>query len=66
MKCYRCEVCGKPIDNDVNGSKLCIPVIVGTSGGSSSHCWCVCDDCRDDFLERSAKVLRETETKSLQ
>lgn len=65
MKCHKCEVCGKPIDRGEKDVKLCIPVIVGTGSGSSPHCWCVCDDCKDEFLLRSARVLEETETKSL-
>ena len=65
MKCLKCEVCGKTIDRVENGAKLCIPVIVGTGSGSSAHCWCVCDDCKDEFLRRSARVLQETDIKSL-
>ena len=65
MKCHKCEVCGKEVDRAETGSKLCIPVIVGTGSGNSTHCWCVCNDCKDEFLRRSAKVLQETDIKSL-
>jgi len=59
MKCQHCEVCGKPIGVDGDGVKLCLPVIIGTEGGDTRHCWCVCDGCKEEFVKRSAKVLQE-------
>jgi len=59
LKCQSCEACGKPIEVADDGTKLCLPVIIGTEGGDSRHCWCICDDCKQDFIKRSAKVLEE-------
>lgn len=59
VKCQHCEVCGKPIELDGQGARLCLPVIIGTAGADTRHCWCVCNDCKDDFVKRSAKVLKE-------
>lgn len=58
MHCYRCDNCGKIIEKG-KGSEFCLPVIVGTPDGSARHCWCVCEECRPQFLKRTAKVLEQ-------
>lgn len=65
MKCHKCEVCGKEVERDLSGVTLCVPVIIGSGGGDTANCWCVCEDCKDEFLQRSAKVLQEIDIKSL-
>jgi len=60
MKCYKCDVCGRPFDPDAKvTTKLCVPIPVGTRSGDSDHCWCVCNDCKAEFASHSLKVLRE-------
>ncbi len=59
MKCQKCAVCGELIKAKENGTKLCLPVIVGTASGESRHCWCVCDGCKGDFVKRSARAIKE-------
>ena len=49
VKCKKCEVCGQPIGVSEAGVKQCLPVIIGTASGDSRHCWCVCDDCKEEF-----------------
>lgn len=57
MKCNVCEVCGKKI-YEAN-MKLCIPLPVGTYDGASQFCWCLCDECKGHFIQRSHRVLEE-------
>lgn len=58
MQCYKCDVCGKVLQKS-GVSVFCLPVIIGTPDGKSRHCWCVCSECRPQFLNRTVKVLEE-------
>lgn len=57
MKCVACEICRtKLFEGDL---KLCIPLPVGTYDGVSQFCWCLCDECKMHFVQRSHRVLED-------
>ena len=53
LKCLKCEICGKPIE----GGKFCIPFPVGNAQGKSDLCWCLCESCSNDQINRSQRIL---------
>lgn len=55
MECVRCEMCGK----EIKVGKICVPMTVGTEDGKQDYCWCICEDCRDEFVRKSQRVLEE-------
>jgi hypothetical protein len=59
-KCYKCSYCGKEFTDDLK-----IFCVLPDRPPSENICWCVCDNCREEFLKKSrekrSKIFRREE-----
>ncbi len=49
-KCYKCAYCGKELTDDLK-----IFCVLPDKPASENVCWCVCEACREEFIEKSRK-----------
>lgn len=54
FKCSNCELCGRHVE-----AKLMCTVILNENNKKEKACWCICNDCMENFNENIKKYYKE-------